>query len=105
NSGALGSAINVQATTALETAPSVSLDPTTSKFAVAYQADTGATRTVKVSEVTASNVIARTSTFGTRLTDPSVSVRVNHSYLVIASSIGSRSTDTDGGIFEKLGQL
>jgi hypothetical protein len=105
STGHLGSVINVQATAALETAPSVSIDPTTSKYVVAYQADTSTTKSVKVSEVTASNVIARTSTFGTRLTDASVSVRVNHSYLVIASSVGSRGTDPDGGVFEKLGQL
>jgi hypothetical protein len=105
STGALGSVINIQATAALETAPSVSLDPTSRKYVVAYQADTSTTKSVKVSEVTASNVIARTSTFGTRLTDASVSVRVNHSYLVIASSVGSRGTDSDGGVFEKLGQL
>jgi len=105
STGMLGSTINIQATTALETAPSVSIDPNTSKYVVAYQATTGTTTTVKVSEVTASNVVARTSTFGTGLTDPSVSVRVNHSYLVIASSVGSRGIDPDGGVFEKLGQL
>ncbi len=105
STGHLSSVLNVQATAALETAPSVSIDPTSHKYVVAYQADTGTTKSVKVSEVTASNVIARTSTFGTRLTDASVSVRVNHSYLVIASSVGSRGTDSDGGIFGKLGQL
>src|SRR5262249_6493575 len=76
SSSLLGAVINVQATAALATAPSVSIDPTTSKYVLAYQATTGTTTTVKLSAVTAATVSARTSTSGTCLTEPSVTVRV-----------------------------
>lgn len=105
STGTLGSVLNLAATAALETAPSVALDPTDGKFVLAYQADTSSTKSVKVTEVSASNSIVRTSLFGTGVTDTSVCVNANHSYLVVASSIGRTTLDADGGVFAKLGQL
>jgi hypothetical protein len=105
SSGALGSVLPIAATAALETAPAVALDPTDGRYVVAYQSDTSLTKSVKVAEVSASNIITRTSTFGMGVTDASVSVNVHHSYLVVASSIGRTSFDLDGGVFGKLGQL
>ncbi len=105
SSGTLGPLVTVATTSAQEAAPSVAIHPTTKKFVVAYQSDTGSTKSVKVTEVSASNRVVRTSVLGTRLTDPSVSVGTSSRFLVVASSIGRRGIDADGGVFGRMGVL
>ncbi len=105
STGALGSVITVQATAAQETAPSVAIDPTTRRFVVAYQSDTGSTKAVKVTELSAGGSVVRTATVGTNLTAPVVAVGASHTYLVAANSILGNSLDPDGGIFGRRGLL
>jgi len=105
SSGVLGSVITVQATAAQETGPSVSIDPTTRRFVVAYQSVTGSTKAVKVTELSAAGSVVRTATMGTNLTGPAVAVGANHTYLVAANSILGNSLDPDGGIFGRRGLL
>jgi hypothetical protein len=103
--GTLGPLVTVASTSAQEAAPSVAVHPTLKKFVVAYQSDTRSTRSVKATEVSASNRVVRTSVLGTGLTDPSVSVGTSSRFFVVASSVGRRGIDADGGIFGRMGVL
>jgi hypothetical protein len=104
SSGSLSSVINIRASAYQETAPTVSIATSGSKFVVAYQSDSASTKRVQITEVSASNSIVRTSTI-TGLTDPSISMGPNSTYFVVANSLGSRGSDHDGGIFGRLGRL
>ncbi len=106
STGQVGAVHIVQATTAQETLPTVAVDPTTSKFVVAYQSQTGSVKSVKVTELSAAGAQIRTSTMDVGLANPSVSIGGSaHRYLVAGESIGSKGGDFDGGVFARFGIL
>jgi len=104
--GALGSVFTVAATAAQETLPSIAVDPSTGKFAVAYQSQSGTTTSVNVTEFSAARTIVRTSVVGTGLADPFLSLGgTAHRFLVVSQSIGKRGADADGGVFARFGTI
>jgi hypothetical protein len=104
--GDLGRLLTIQATTAQETQPSVAVDPATDRSVVSYQSQTGSTKSVKVTELSAAGKTIKTMTVDSRLGDPSVSESgKTHRFLVAAESLGAKGADTDGGIFAKFGIL
>jgi hypothetical protein len=106
SAGVLAGVFTVASTAAQETLPSVAVDTATGKAVVAYQTQAGSTFGVNVAELSAARTVTRTSTMGTGLNDPFVSLggSPNH-FLVTASSIGKRGLDPDGGVFARYGVL
>jgi hypothetical protein len=106
SSGTMGSIWTVTASSAQETLPCVAVDSLTGKFVVAYQYDTGTAVSVKVTEMTGSGGYIRSSTVGTGLVDPFVSLGGSgHRYLTVSQSLWSRGDDPDGGVFARFGIL
>jgi len=106
SAGVLGGVFGVASTAAQETLPSVAVDTATGKSVVAYQTQSGSTFGVNVAELSAARTVVRTSTVGTGLADPFVSLggTADH-FLVTASSLGKRGLDPDGGVFARFGVL
>jgi hypothetical protein len=107
SAGSLGSVRTVQASSYNETLASIGVDPTTGKFAVAYQSQSGTTGTpsVKVTELSAAGSVVRTTTIGTKLRAPALAVSSTHKFIVAAESVGARAGDPDGGIIARFGVL
>jgi hypothetical protein len=106
SAGALGNVFTVSATSARETLPSIAVDSATGKSVVAYQTQAGTTTGVSVTELSAARTVVRTSSVGTGLADPFVSLGGSaNRFLVVAQSIGRRGLDLDGGVFARFGVL
>ncbi len=106
NSGQMRNTLTVQASLAQETAPSVAIDSSTGKAAVAYQSKSGSKRSVKVTGLSAAGRPISTLTVDSGLADPFVSLGRNAlRFVVVAQSHGAKGGDPDGGIFARFGVL
>jgi len=105
DNGTNGTLINIATTSSSETNPSISIDPTSGRYVVAYQVGTGTAAQTVVKEVSSTSQIQYTTTIGTNLNSPAIGITGLHKYLVVAQSSGKRSTDPDGGIFGRLGTI
>ena len=105
NAGMLGPLIAVESSTLFQSNPVVALQPTTGRFVVAYEAGTGAGRSVAVEEFGADDSLLGSYNAGSSRAAPAVSIDGQGNYQVTYTSLTATTTDVGLGVRRRRGRL